>query len=231
MINSALPVSPFDSASAPASMRPWPAVMPKFGDKSAVARAQAGDHQAFSELYSLHKTRVYRICLRMVRSVPLAEDLTQESFLQLYRKIATFQGHSSFSTWLHRLTVNVVLMHLRKKGLSLTSLECTLIELPEGQLRRTFGTLDPDLVGSVDRLAIRRAVEALPPGYRMIFLLHDVEGFEHHEIASRLNCTIGTSKSQLHKARRRLRGALSAESPEESAVVVNHRQHKTTARY
>jgi RNA polymerase sigma-70 factor (ECF subfamily) len=222
MTNTTLPVSLLDSASIPVRARPsWPAILPKARDTSAVVRAQNGEHQAFTELYALHKARVFRLCLRMVGSIPLAEDLTQEAFLQLYRKIATFQGNSAFSTWLHRLTVNVVLMHLRKKGLVLTSLECTMVESPEGHLPRSFGTLDLNLAGSIDRLAIDRALATLPPGYRAIFLLHDVEGFEHHEIAVRLNCSIGNSKSQLHKARRRLRGVLSGETPAEGAASNN----------
>lgn len=220
-MNATLPVSPLGSASTPASVRPWPAVLPKARDTSVVARAQTGDHQAFTELYSMHKSRVYRLCLRMVGNIPLAEDLTQEAFLQLYRKIATFQGNAAFSTWLHRLTVNVVLMHLRKKDLRLTSLECTMVEIPEEHLARSFGTLDQNLAGSIDRLAIERALKTLPPGYRTIFLLHDVEGFEHQEIASQQKCTIGNSKSQLHKARRRLRSVLSPESPAEGAAMVN----------
>jgi len=221
MINTTLHVSLLGSASAPAPARPWPAGLPESSDTSAVARAQTGDHEAFAELYSLHKTRVYRLCLRMVGNIPLAEDLTQEAFLQLYRKIATFQGNAAFSTWLHRLTVNVVLMHLRKRGLCLTSLECTMVEIPEGHLARSFGTLDRNLAGSIDRLAIERALETLPPGYRTIFLLHDVEGFEHQEIASQQKCTIGNSKSQLHKARRRLRSVLSPGSLEEGAATNN----------
>jgi RNA polymerase sigma-70 factor (ECF subfamily) len=221
MINTTHPVSLPGSASTPASVCPWPAFLPKARDSSAVARAQTGDHQAFTELYSLHKARVYRLCLRMVGNIPLAEDLTQEAFLQLYRKIGTFQGNAAFSTWLHRLTVNVVLMHLRKKGLCLTSLECTMVEIPEGHLARSFGTLDRNLAGSIDRLAIERALETLPPGYRTIFLLHDVEGFEHQEIASQQKCTVGNSKSQLHKARRRLRSVLSPETPAAGAAMVN----------
>jgi len=221
MINTALTVSLPGSASTPSPVCPWPVVLPKARDASAVARAQTGDHQAFTELYSLHKARVYRLCLRMVGNVPLAEDLTQEAFLQLYRKIATFQGNAAFSTWLHRLTVNVVLMHLRKKGLFLTSLEYTMAEAPEGHLERSLGTRDQNLAGSVDRLAIERALMTLPPGYRTIFLLHDVEGFEHQEIASQQKCTIGNSKSQLHKARRKLRSVLSSGAPVEGASMVN----------
>jgi RNA polymerase sigma-70 factor, ECF subfamily len=220
MTNTTLPVSPLDSASTPAFVRAWPSDLPKSSGASAVARAQTGDHQAFAELYSLHKNRVYKQCLRMVRNIPLAEDLTQECFLQLYRKIATFQGNSAFTTWLHRLTFNVVLMHLRKKGLGVISLECAMTELSAGHFARSFGAIDLNLAGSLDRLAMERALSTLPRGYRTIYLLHEVEGFEHHEIASRLNCSIGNSKSQLHKARRCLRSALSTELPKESAAFI-----------
>jgi len=219
MHDATIPVSLLHSASMSASVHIGPKVVRKSTDASVVARAQTGDHEAFTELYSRHKSRVYRLCLRMVGSVPLAEDLTQEAFLQLYRKIATFQGHAAFSTWLHRLTVNVVLMHMRKKGLNLTSLDCAMEDFPEGRYARSFGTLDMSLAGSIDRLAIQRALETLPPGYRVIFLLHDVEGFEHNEIASSLRCSIGNSKSQLHKARRRLRSVLSPEFLVEGAAI------------
>ena len=100
-------------------------------DAEVLARAQAGDHQAFAQLYSLHKRRIYSLCLRMVGNIAEAEDLTQEAFLQLHRKIATFRGDSAFSTWLHRLAINVVLMQLRKKGLSLISLDEAMEPAPE----------------------------------------------------------------------------------------------------
>jgi len=137
-----------------------------------------------------------------------AEDLAQEAFLQLHRKIATFRGDSAFSTWLHRLTINVVLMHLRKKGLSLVSMDEAMEPAPEGNPGRSFGAPDLTLSGSIDRLALERAVADLPAGYRLIFVLHDIEGYEHNEIASMLECSIGNSKSQLHKARLKLRDAL-----------------------
>lgn len=177
-------------------------------DVDVVAKAQAGDHAAFALLYSLHKRRVYSLCLRMVNSVAEAEDLTQEAFLQLHRKIATFRGDSAFSTWLHRLAVNVVLMHLRKKGLALTSLDEAMEPTHDDGPGRSFGAPDLVLAGSIDRLALERAVADLPAGYRLIFVLHDVEGYEHNEIAAMLECSIGNSKSQLHKARLRLREAL-----------------------
>jgi RNA polymerase sigma-70 factor (ECF subfamily) len=137
-----------------------------------------------------------------------AEDFTQEAFLQLYRKIASFRGESAFTTWLHRLSVNIILMHWRKKGLAEVSLEETLEPQSEDGPRKDIGKRDDVLHGSVDRLNLDRAIASLPPGYRIIFVLHDVEGYEHNEIAEMLGCSIGNSKSQLHKARMKLRSML-----------------------
>jgi len=157
----------------------------------------------------MHSRRVYSLCLRMVRNTAEAEDLTQEAFLQLFRKIQTFRGDSAFSTWLHRLAVNVVLMRLRKKGLPETSLEeATEPDEEGGGPRKDVGGPDQLLTGSIDRVNLERAVEELPPGYKMVFVLHDVQGFEHNEIAEIMGCSIGNSKSQLHKARMRLRELL-----------------------
>ena len=169
-----------------------------------IARAQRGDEEAFAALFEAHKRRVYSLCLRMLGNPTEAEDLTQEAFLQLFRKIATFRGESAFSTWLHRLAVNVVLMHLRKKGLNQISLDET--ENSQGEpIKRDYGDDDRRLVGSIDRIGLNRAISELPPGYRTVFILHDVEGYEHNEIAEIMNCSIGNSKSQLHKARLKLR--------------------------
>lgn len=181
---------------------------PIAGELDAIALAQNGDGAAFEILYNMHKRRVYSLCLRMLGNVAEAEDLTQEAFLQLHRKISTFRGDSAFSTWLHRMAVNVVLMHLRKKGLPQVSLEETLEPTQDDGPRKDFGTRDLTLSGSVDRVTLERAVEELPPGYRLVFVLHDVEGYEHNEIAGMLSCSIGNSKSQLHKARMRLRSLL-----------------------
>jgi RNA polymerase sigma-70 factor (ECF subfamily) len=171
--------------------------------------AQQGDAAAFESLYQSHNRRVYSLCLRMVGNTAEAEDLTQEAFLQLFRKISTFRGESAFSTWLHRLAVNVVLMKLRKKSGKETSLEqVTDPDEESGTPRRDFGTLDIRLSGSLDRVNLQRAVEQLPPGYKAVFVLHDVQGFEHNEIAEIMGCSIGNSKSQLHKARMRLRDLL-----------------------
>ena len=186
-------------------------------DAAILARAQSGDHAAFAQLYALHKRRVYSLCLRMLGNVAEAEDLTQESFLQLHRKIATFRGDSAFSTWLHRLTINVVLMHLRRKGLNLISLDEALDPSPDHGPARSFGAPDLRLAGSIDRMTLEKAVESLPAGYRLIFVLHDIEGYEHNEIATLLDCSIGNSKSQLHKARMKLREALRAPADEEVA--------------
>ena len=196
-------------------------VVAESADAVILARAQAGDHAAFAQLYAMHKRRVYSLCLRMLGNVAEAEDLTQESFLQLHRKIATFRGDSAFSTWLHRLTINVVLMHLRRKGLNLISLDEALDPgsdhgAAHGQARN-FGAPDMRLSGSIDRMTLEKAVEDLPAGYRLIFVLHDIEGYEHNEIATLLDCSIGNSKSQLHKARMKLREAL--RSPADEVVT------------
>ncbi len=132
-------------------------------EQEAIARAQQGDAECFEALYGLHKRRVYSLCLRMTGNTADAEDLTQEAFLQLYRKIATFRGESAFSTWLHRLAVNVVLMRLRKKGLPEVSLEETLEPQQEDSPRKDVGTRDNVLAGSIDRVNLERAVESLPP--------------------------------------------------------------------
>ena len=178
-------------------------------EAEAIRLAQAGDAAAFEYLYQLHSRRVYALCLRMVGNPSDAEDLMQEAFLQLFRKIGTFRGESAFSTWLHRMTVNVVLMRLRKKTLPAASLEETTEPDEEtGGPRKDIGAPDLRLSGAVDRVNLERSIEKLPPGYRTVFVLHDVQGFEHNEIAGIMGCSVGNSKSQLHKARTRLRELL-----------------------
>jgi RNA polymerase sigma-70 factor (ECF subfamily) len=186
-------------------------------EAEAIDRAKGGDAEAFEGLYGLHKRRVYSLCLRMTGNTAEAEDLTQEAFLQLYRKIATFRGESAFSTWLHRLAVNVVLMHLRKKGLPEISLDEALEPQHEDGPKKDIGARDNVLAGSIDRVNLERAIESLPPGYRIIFVLHDVEGYEHNEIAEMMGCSIGNSKSQLHKARMKLRDLLKLSRAEKAA--------------
>lgn len=178
-------------------------------EADAIRLAQQGDGAAFERLYELHRGRVYALCLRMTNNATDAQDLTQDAFLQAFRKIHTFRGESGFSTWLHRLTVNVVLMRFRRKSLVDGSVE----EMSErndddGKPRLEFGERDLRLGGVIDRLSLQRALEQMPPGYKLIFLLHDVEGYEHQEIARLIGCSVGNSKSQLHKARLRLRKLL-----------------------
>jgi RNA polymerase sigma-70 factor (ECF subfamily) len=144
----------------------------------------------------------------MTGNPTLAEDLTQDIFLQVFRKIQTFRAESAFSTWLYRLAVNVVLMRRRIKTLKEMSLEAGSDAEGDAPRQREIGRSDRHLSGVVDRLNLKRALRQLPRGYRQIFLLHDVMGYEHHEIAEALGCSVGNSKSQLHKARMRLRTIL-----------------------
>jgi len=175
---------------------------------SLVERAQRGDEQAFATLYQLHKKRVYSVCLQMTRDVADAEDLTQEAFLQVFRSVNSFRGDSAFSTWLYRIAVNTVLMKLRRrKSPPLVSLD-EPVSAESPSLKRDIGKADPRLSGAIDRIALRRAVEELPAGCRQIFDLHEVEGYQHHEIAQLLECSIGNSKSQLHKAKMKMRDVL-----------------------
>jgi len=187
----------------------------KFSEAEAIELAKQGDAEAFRALYDLHRRRVYSLCLRMTTNTAEAEDLTQEAFLQLFRKIVTFRGESAFSTWLHRMAVNVVLMHLRKKGLQVVPLEETT-ETEEDAPKKDFGAQDPALAGSIDRIRLQNAIASLPAGYRTIFVLHDVEGYEHNEIAEIVGCSIGNSKSQLHKARMKLRELLKTSRAEKA---------------
>src|SRR5215510_5282713 len=155
----------------------------------------------FDELYRKHYRRVYSICLRMTGNVAEAEDLTQEVFIQLHRKLGSFRGESAFTTWLHRLTVNQVLMHFRKRSVK------SELTTDDGEVPDSIDpdTLNPEAMPIVDRISLETAIAQLPPGYRTAFVLHDVEGYEHEEIAKILGCSPGTSKSQLHKARLKLR--------------------------
>jgi RNA polymerase sigma-70 factor, ECF subfamily len=171
--------------------------------------ASKGDMPAFEELYDRHSRRVYSLCLRMTANTAEAEDLAQEVFIQLFRKLGSFRGESAFTTWLHRLTVNQVLMHFRKKGVKMEQ----TTDDGETPVQIVAGTENPDAMPVVDRIALDIAVSQLPPGYRTVFVLHDVEGHEHEEIARLLGCSVGTSKSQLHKARMKLRTLLRQQIP------------------
>jgi RNA polymerase sigma-70 factor (ECF subfamily) len=177
---------------------------PAASDHALTQSAAKGDMSAFEELYRRHHRRVYSLCLRMTQNVTEAEDLAQEAFVQLFRKIGSFRGESAFTTWLHRLTVNQVLMHFRKRSVR----DEKTTEEGETPDQIVLGTENPNAMPVVDRIALDKAIAQLPPGYRTVFVLHDVEGHEHEEIARMLGCSVGTSKSQLHKARMKLRGLL-----------------------
>jgi len=177
--------------------------------------AAGGDMPAFEELYARHSRRVYSLCLRMTANTAEAEDLAQEVFIQLYRKAGSFRGESAFTTWLHRLTVNQVLMHFRRRGVRMEQ----VTEDGESPQQVVAGTENPSQMPVVDRIALDRAVSKLPPGYRAVFVLHDVEGHEHEEVARLLGCSVGTSKSQLHKARMKLRQLLTTGKKSRRRVV------------
>jgi RNA polymerase sigma-70 factor, ECF subfamily len=176
-------------------------------DLHLIKQAQQGDSDAFGALFHRHKARIYSVCLRMTNNTAEAEDLTQDAFLQVFRKLATFRGDSALSTWLYRIAVNTVLMYFRKKTLRQVSLDEPMNQDAK-TVRREYGSRDGRLVGCVDRIALARAITELPAGYRTIFLLHEVEGYEHQEIAELLHCSVGNSKSQLHKAKLRIRELL-----------------------
>ncbi len=176
----------------------------KAKDFDLTQRAAAGDMASFEELYKRHHRRVYSICLRMLQSPSEAEDLTQDVFIQLYRKVGSFRGDSAFTTWLHRMTVNQVLMHFRKRTVKYEK----TTEEGETPDQMVTGTSDPNKMRIVDKIALDNAIEQLPRGYKNVFVLHDVEGFEHEEVARILGCSVGTSKSQLHKARLKLQKLL-----------------------
>jgi RNA polymerase sigma-70 factor (ECF subfamily) len=177
-------------------------------DLELVRRAQRGDSEAFAALFHAHKARIYSICLRMTKNTAQAEDLTQNAFLQVFRKLSTFRGNSALSTWLCRIAVNTVLMHFRKKALTLVSLDETSGH-DSTLVPREYRSRDDRLAESVDRITLARAITDLPPGCRTIFLLHEVEGYDHGEIARMLDFSVGNSKSQLHKAKRHIREFLS----------------------
>jgi RNA polymerase sigma-70 factor (ECF subfamily) len=169
-------------------------------DPDAVARAQAGDVEAFEQVYRENVGRVYALCLRMTRDQTLAEELTQEAFVRAWRKLNSFRGDSAFSTWLHRLTANLVCSELRARG------------------RREARVMTTDDLNAVDREGVREApgvrmdieeaIATLPNGARQVFLLYEVEGYRHEEIADMMGIASGTSKAQLHRARKLLREVL-----------------------
>jgi len=183
----------------------------EWNESEAIALAQQGDALAFERLYKTHCKHIYSLCLRMLRNMAEAEDLTQQVFLQLFRKIGTFRGDSSFSTWLHRISINAVLMYLRRKRPAENQMDSLDDTGSGGADPRESGKNPLSMPAVIDRLNLKRAIRRLPAGYKRFFLLHDVMGYRHREIAEQLGCSIGCSKSQLHKARKSLRRLLQGE--------------------
>lgn len=181
----------------------------EMSDYELAQASSKGDMVAFEEVYNRHHRRVYSICLRMLKNTTEAEDLTQDVYIQLHRKIGSFRGDSAFTTWLHRLTVNQVLMHFRKRNVKYEK----TTEEGETPVQVVAGSGDPRKMPVVDQIALENAIEQLPNGYRNVFVLHDIEGYEHEEVARILGCSVGTSKSQLHKARLKLRKLIKKKAP------------------
>ncbi len=178
-------------------------------NRTLVQRAQSGDGDAFDELFELNKNRVYCLCLSMTKDISQAEDLTQEVFLQVFRHLTTFRGDSAFSTWVHRIAVNTMLMKTRRrKRPPIVSLD-ELLSPDSSSPRRELGTRDPNLSSAIERMAVHRAIEELPEGCRTVVHLYAIHGYQHHEIAKLLQCSIGNSKSQLHRAKVKMRTMLS----------------------
>jgi RNA polymerase sigma-70 factor, ECF subfamily len=174
-------------------------------DLSIVRRAMNGDGDAFGSLFHLHKHRVYAVILRMTKNTAEADDLTQDVFIQVFHKLSTFRGESALSTWLHRIAVTTALMHFRRQAPRQASLDNPHDQDGVPITKREHGRHDDRLRCSLDRIALSRALDSLPHGYRTIFELHEIKGYGHREIAGLLHCSIGNSKSQLHKAKERMR--------------------------
>lgn len=165
----------------------------------------------FEQLYLTYRSRVWSLCLHMTGNPDDAEDLTQETFIRMFQKLDTFRGESAFYTWLRRLAINVVLLRFQKASWRReTSMEQLTGPDPNtgSPHKMEFGRIDAQLTGAVDRINLQRAIDQLPPGFKAVFILHDVEGYEHVEISELMGCSVGTSKSQLHKARLRMRELL-----------------------
>jgi len=178
-----------------------------------IEKVKAGDYAAFESLYRSYKRRIFSLCLRMVDDYSLAEDFTQEAFITAFRRIDTFRGDSAFATWVHRIAVNIVLMHVRqqKSRGTMASLDDTITE-DDLSMGEKLGVEDRRLSSSIDRVSLETAINRLAPGYRIVLVLQDIEGYEHSEIAELMGCSVGNTKSQLHKARLRLRDLLSEAS-------------------
>lgn len=173
-----------------------------------VERCRQGDLGAFEEVYRTHAGRLYSVACRLVGNQADAEDLLQDIFLAAHRKLDSFRGESALGTWLYRLATNLCLDHLRSKSVRTSQLTDTLDQEPGLSDVSSRGLADR----TVARMDLERALAKLPEGCRAAFVLHDIEGLEHREVASILGIAEGTSKSQVHKARLRLRALLSESS-------------------
>jgi RNA polymerase sigma-70 factor, ECF subfamily len=236
MATEMVPVAPANMTSA----KVLPLIAPREekphdgSELSLIQRAQRGEDRAFATLFQFHKRTVLSVCLRMTGNMADAEDLTQETFLRMFRSINSFRGDSAFSTWLYRIAVNTVLMNLRRRKKALVSLDEPVSTGDSPSRKRDQGKTDPSLNGAIDRIALRRAAARLPAGCGQVFHLFEVEGYQHHEIAQRLRCSIGNSKSQLHKARLKMRNVFFTEKEHPlvgldaaQASLPEHRTYKT----
>jgi RNA polymerase sigma-70 factor (ECF subfamily) len=171
----------------------------------AVQRGEAGSREA---LYHRYKRRVYALALRIVGAMD-AEEVAQEAFIRIFRGLPKFRGDAALSTWIYRLAVNAALSHRARRAPAGT--EARTAEGEAAGESDGHAAVEPATGDAVLRTRLERALERLPAGYRTVVVLHDVEGLEHEEVAAILGCHIGTSKSQLHKARARLREILAAD--------------------
>lgn len=170
---------------------------------AAIKAAKRGDPSGFQVLYERYKSYVYSLCLRMTHDPALSEDLTQDIFLHVWRKISSFKGNSLFRTWLYRVTINTVLLYFRRQKAGTLSLDNETLPATELEIAET--TPQPDLD---EQISLHRSLDELSPRYRRVLMLHDVQGYRHEDISHLLGITSGASRSQLHKARVKLRLAL-----------------------
>ena len=174
----------------------------------------------FEDLYITYRSRVWALCLRMTGNPDDAEDLTQETFIRMFQKLSTFRGESAFCTWLRHIAINVVLQRFQKASWrhETPMEEVTSSDPISGCSHKVeFGKADARLLEAIDRIRLQQAINKLPPGFRSVLILHDIEGYEHVEISELMGCSVGTSKSQLHKARLKMRELLQQASLEDCA--------------
>jgi RNA polymerase sigma-70 factor (ECF subfamily) len=207
MASRATTIGEVDSIWPCATQKDQPGEASQF-DYRLAQRIAGGDMLAFEDFYRRYHRLVYNLCLRMTFNVTESEDLTQEIFIHVYHKIGGFRGESTMRTWLHRVTINNVLMHFRKNSVRRER----TTEDGESPEPVSHYTTSPSPSPSLDRIALERAIAKLAPGYRAVFILHDIEGYEHSEVARICGNSVGTSKSQLHKARRKLCELLKGET-------------------